>query len=324
MRARAPRVGDLVEAYLTQARPRLRARSLESYTASLTVLLRFLGERGIERIDQVTQATAAELADWLSRQVGPQGRPLATETQRTYLRQIDFFWGWCEREGLLGHVRNPKPRAEHKIARTLDARQLEAMIAAMPDERDRLLLRLMCETGLRIGELVRLNVMDLEAEPAYRRYFLHVRAEDSQDHRGGAKDHRDRLLPISLALYRGLQNYIERLRPQDTMSDALFLNKWRSRRTGLYDPVSTDTLQELVKRAARRAGIDAQEYPKLGPHLLRKSFTRIALSRGMDSEKLRVVLGHADTRQIREVYGQLNGRDVHADLMKVLYEDRRR
>ena len=317
-------MADLAEEYLEEARPRLRPKSVDTYSASLRLLLRFLGEQGLERLDQLGPQTPARLAAWLSRQLGPRGGPLATETQRTYLRQIDFFWAWLERRHLIGHWRNPKPRAERKIARTLDADQLEGMIGAMPDQRDRLILRLMCETGLRVGELVRLDVGDLEAEPAYRRHFLHVRAEGSLDQRGGAKDHQDRLLPISPNLHRDLQEYVTRLRPDETMSRALFLNKWRSRRSGLFDPIQTDTVQELVKRAARRAGIDAAEYPKLGPHLLRKSFTRLALSRGMDSEKLRLVLGHADTRQIREVYGQLSGRDVHADLMRVLYEDRRR
>jgi len=318
-------LADLVELYLDDVRARLRPKSVEAYSTALhRVLMPYLDEARITYPEDVDQRALTGLAGSLARQVGPRGKPLAVETRRSYLRQIDFFWAWLEREGYTGRLRNPKPRAEHKITRTLEREQLEAMMHALPHERDRLMLQVLIETGMRVGELVRLDVDDLESEPGYRRQWLHVRAEASADRRQGAKDHQDRRLPVAPALYHRLRRYVDELRPDETMSPALFLNKWRSRESGLYDPVTTDSVHEVVKRAGRRAGIDLRAYPGFGPHLLRKSFTRLALSRGMDSEKLRVVLGHADTRMIREVYGQLQSEDVYSDLMKVLYQDRRR
>lgn len=319
-----PDLRQLLQDYLAEKAPTLRPKSLESYqTALRTVLEPFLRAERLRYPDQVTPAHLARLSSQLQARVGPHGKPLATDTVRSYLRHIDHFWAWLEERGKLERpLRNPKPRASYKIAKILSPQQLQALQNAMPDERDRLILQVLSETGIRVGELVRLDVRDLGAEPGYRRYWLTVRSEQGTEGRGGSKNHRDREVPISAVLHRRLHDYVRHLRSQDTMSEALFLNKWRSRTSGRYEPVRIDSVQHLVKRAARRAGIEAKDYPKLGPHLLRKSYATMAADRGMHPERLRQIMGHSTTRQLG-TYVQWQSQDLHGEAMRVLYEDKR-
>lgn len=327
VRVRRVTIAVSIEQYLAEKSPQLRPASISAYqTALRKVLLPWAQSAEIEYLDELDAAHLAELSGWLAMRVGPQGKPLSAETRRSYLRQINYFLSWSEEAGLTDRLRAKMPRATSKQVRVLEPEQMRAMIAALPDERDRLIMQVLCETGVRVGELVRLDVHDVIAEPSYRRYWLHVHGDEAEDGRFGAKNHKDRRIGVSALLYRRLWQYIEKMRPEETTSTALFLNKWRSRETGLYDSVTTDSVQQIVKRAARRAGIDARKYPKLGPHLIRKSFASAALKERMDRDRLRIVLGHADDRMLREIYAQQRDDDTYEDLMRVVHagQDRRR
>lgn len=307
----ADSVKRAVEVYLADCRARgLAARTIEAYSTALQYkLLPWLQEQGIERMGEVSEQDLGRLAaEMLEHQ------PLARESVRTYLRHIGFFLTWWAKEDDGPRLRTPSIRSESRIAKTLTPEQMQALQLAPSSERDRLMLQLLCETGVRASELLGLRTQDILADHTHRRYLLHIRGKGA----------RDRRVPISPALYRRISAYISRTRPEETFSDRVFLAERRSPRSGRFDPLEVWGLRDIVIDASLRAGLEPADFPKLGPHLLRKSFTRMALKRGMDSEQLRAVLGHVDTRMIREVYGQLQSEDAYESLMKVLYDDRRR
>jgi integrase len=297
----------LADSYLSHKKAEgLARRSLEAYQLSLEkVLLPFLRAHDLDYPDQLSEQMGRDLS------IALQARGLARATVQTYLRQIQFFLDWLWKQGeLRARLQLPRLRSERRIVKTLEPQQLLSLQAAAFSERDRLILQVLSETGLRAGELARLRIGDLEADP-YRRHSLHVRGK-------GAKD---RLVPISPALYRGLRRYVDHVRPLESDTDRLFVSLNRSRLSGRYEALQVDGLQGVVERAAKTAGINRRDFPKLGPHLIRKSFTRNTLRQGsVDSEAMRSMLGHSDTRMIREVYGQLEAIDSYDGFMESVRE----
>lgn len=295
----------------------LSQRSWEGYQQTLErQFLPWAHEQGLYEAQDL-EREGSQLGRAFSLQL--QDRGLAVASRQTYLRQTQFFLDWLWKEGeLKERLRLPTIRPEHRIAKTLEPEQLRRLQHAAFSERDALIIQLIAETGIRSQELRDLQIDDLVSEQSRRRYFLKVRGKGARDRRIG----------ISPALGRRLERYISLGRPQDAATDHIFVSLNRSRSTGMYEALGRDALGNVIDRAAERAGLDRRQFPKLGPHLIRKSFTRNTLrsrngQRGLDSESLRQVLGHTDTRMIREVYGQLQAEDVYDDLMAVLRRDRR-
>lgn len=112
------------------------------------------------------------------------------------------------------------------------------MEEAAKTERDALIVRLLADTGIRVGELVGLRIADLDRQP--QAAFIKVRGK------GG----KDRKVPISPALQRRLAVYIERKRPRESASDRLFLSLKR-RPGGDYAPLTTSGVDQLIRNLAQ-------------------------------------------------------------------------
>src|SRR5207302_4128188 len=126
---------------------------------------------------------------------------------------------------------------------------------------------------LRLGELTRLRVSDLETR-------------DRQPHlRVQGKGERDRLVPLPNSATR-LRTFLSH-RPREAGSDRMFLSSRRSR--GILEPLSTSGVHQLIRSLAREAGLSKRVYP----HLLRHSFATEALARGMNPIQLADILGHS-------------------------------
>src|SRR5205807_4939501 len=119
-------------------------------------------------------------------------------------------------------------------------------------ERDKLMVRLLGDAGLRVGELLGLRCDDLiERE---RNHYVRVRG----------KGDRERLVPIP-KLWRRLRRYIDRGRPTELISDRIFVSLRRDRRTGEYEPLTKSGVEQMVRTVAVMAGIRRRVHP----HLLR-------------------------------------------------------
>jgi len=154
--------------------------------------------------------------------------------------------------------------------------------------RDRALLEVLYATGLRVTELVSLNVEDVNLASETVR-VIHP------------KNNRDRLVPVHHRTLEPLRNYLERGRVQllrDPEEHALFLNHRGQRltRQGLW---------LIVKHYVREVGIQED----VTPHTLRHSFAAHLLNQKADMEYVQELLGHANI-STTQVYAQVSGEET--------------
>jgi integrase/recombinase XerD len=184
------------------------------------------------------------------------------------------------------------PRLGRPLPDTLGLDEVEALLAA-PDprvpggHRDRTMLELLYATGLRVTELVKLELGQLHLEGGY------VRAHGKGD--------KERLVPIGDAARDWLEAHLADVRDK-VCTHALG--------HGAHDPVfvsrlgramSRQNFFKLIRRYAVQAGIECT----LGPHTLRHAFATHLLARGADLRSLQLMLGHTDISST-EIYTHLS------------------
>jgi len=165
------------------------------------------------------------------------------------------------------------PRMQKPPVRALSARELGRLFAAAEgedwiDKRNTAILALMAKAGLRVGEVVALELADIE---------LNARSGWATVRMG--KGNKTRRVPLNSDTRQALQAYLA-VRP-DVPAKALFVS-----RTGT--PLSVRDVQRLVVDLARRARIDG----KVTPHMLRHTFATRLIERGADVAAVAALLGH--------------------------------
>ncbi|MFC2066678.1 site-specific tyrosine recombinase XerD [Chloroflexota bacterium] len=184
----------------------------------------------------------------------------------------------------------PKPISISQVRSLLEQ---PAKLSTAEARRDRAMLELLYASGMRISELVSLNLGDVDTEGGYVRCF--------------GKGHKERIIPVyeqSAALVR---QYIEETRPKqvrDKSEQALFLNPRGNRltRQGFW---------QKLKEYARSANLDVE----ISPHTLRHSFATHMLSGGADLRSVQELLGHANI-STTQVYTHLTTEHVRSTYEK--------
>ncbi|MBA7666338.1 Tyrosine recombinase XerD [subsurface metagenome] len=149
------------------------------------------------------------------------------------------------------------------------------------------MLALLYASGMRVSELVALNMSDIDTEGGSVRCF--------------GKGHKERLIPIAPRATAALEEYVKDSRPHLTRSEAetaLFLNRRGERltRQGLW---------QILKGYAKSAELDKE----VTPHTLRHSFATHMLSGGADLRSVQELLGHANI-STTQVYTHLTTEHV--------------
>jgi integrase/recombinase XerD len=161
--------------------------------------------------------------------------------------------------------------------------------------RDSALLELLYATGMRVSEVVALNVDDVDLASSC------VRCQNKDD------KYRERVIPIYPRATEALRQYLERSYAklaQDQNEPALFLNHrgHRLTRQGLW---------LIIKKYVEEVGID----PSVTPHTLRHSFATHLLNGGADVHEVQGLLGHANV-STTQVYTQ-----SHQDHLREIYDE---
>jgi integrase/recombinase XerD len=264
-------------------------------------------KEGITAPDQLSQRVLDRFGTHLLEdRTTPTGKPLARETVRTYLRTLGQFLRWAQSEDAVpAKVKLQTPARQRRLLETLSREEIQRMEDVVSAERDKLMVRLLADTGIRLGELLGLRATDL-AEQGRERY-IKVKGKGS----------RERLVPVAPALFLRLRRYAQRGRPTQARSERIFLTNRRSAKTGDYEAVSARAVQDVVGYAAQVAGIQRSVHP----HLFRHSYATWALRKGMNPLQLQRILGHADLTMISGVYSHLTPSDSYAALMDLLRAD---
>ncbi len=175
----------------------------------------------------------------------------------------------------------PKVLTQEEVARLLD----QQMAGDARGLRDRAMLETLYGTGMRISELVTLNVEDLDLEEREVRVM--------------GKGRRERVVPLGSAAARAMEAYLARGRPRLLRSPsqrAVFLNVRGER-------ITRQGAWGVVRDHARRVGLG----DKMTPHTLRHSFATHLLENGVDLRYIQELLGHASI-STTQIYTHVSGK----------------
>lgn len=192
-------------------------------------------------------------------------------------------------------VRIPYGRRERHLPVVLSADELLAFLGAIASFRDTVLLTVLYSAGLRLGELCRLRVADIDSA----RMLLRVRQ---------GKGRKDRYAPLSPIALELLRRWWRLTHPKDLLFPGL------ADRTRPIDP---STVQRAVRCAVRRAGITK----KVSPRTLRHSFATHLMEERTSMRVIQVLLGHAHSRTT-EIYTHVAPENAHSPLDAILKRKR--
>ena len=266
-------------AVATQTHPKLDQLLLSAETGAVRAYLAFLNEK------QYSKATIA--------------RKLAT---------LRSFYKFLVKRNQIGSnpvvaVRTPKQ--DKKLPRFLEYEEVKRLLDTPPMDnwlgaRDRAILETLYSTGIRVSELVALNMDDID----FLGEVIHIRG----------KGKKERIAPISSSALQVIQHYMEfrNKRAQNNSnfdSKVLFVNKHGRR-------LSTRSVRRKMDKYLTMAGLD----PLISPHTLRHSFATHMLNNGADLRSVQELLGHQSlsttqvythltTTRLKEVYENAHPRD---------------
>lgn len=204
---------------------------------------------------------------------------------RTYKRFLHHIAGEHPLEKHL--LKQPEPKSR---PHTLTTQQMEQLIVACQSERDQLLLLLLFESGMRIGECLALYLEDIDIV----RYQLRVRDRGELDNGAEIKTpSAERTLDVSADLIYRIMDYVASTHTETVTTNHLFI-KHHGSRAG--EPLTYADVHALFQRLQRKTGIVASA------HLFRHTLlTRLAKA-GWAPEHLRERAGHASFQHTYQLY----------------------
>jgi integrase/recombinase XerC len=247
--------------------------TVRNYTSDIRGFLDFLRDNGIESLDKVSRSTMRRYLGWLHNE----GTARASMSRK--LSALRSFYRYLDRENLvtaqpLSTLSAPKLQKRLPVFLTADEipRLVEAPDAATPQGlRDRAILELLYAAGLRVSEIVALDLKDIDL--------------DSREVRVWGKGAKERVALMGVPAAKALKLYLDHARIKlqgKSDTQAVFLNRFGDR-------VVQRRIQRLVKTYARQAGIEMRVFP----HIMRHTFATHMLDGGADLRVVQDLLGHA-------------------------------
>lgn len=250
---------------------RLSPHTLKNYQRDLVHLCRFCEQHAINDWSGINENHIRQYVSQRHRQ-GLSGKSLQRE-----LSAFRTFFRFLLTEGQVQF--NPAaevqaPKAKRKLPHTLDVDKAKRLVEIKGDEtltvRDRAILELFYSSGLRLSELLNLNLADLDQQEG----LVQVTG----------KGNKTRRIPIGRHALQALAQWLQvRLELVKDGEVAVFVNQQGRR-------LAARTVQKRLRDWAIKQGIDVRVYP----HLLRHSFASHVLESSQDLRAVQELLGHAD------------------------------
>lgn len=279
------------EAWLSQER-KASSNTLSSYLRDVRQFSDWLDGEGVA-LPQVTQNDVKRYAGYLSNK----GKSDATVVRS--VASLKSFY--CYMLMIHSVPANPAKgftpsKLERKLPEILTGKEVDLFLD-QPDVsdakgcRDKAMLEVLYATGIRVSELISLDIRDVNLSVGFIRC---------------AGKNKERVVPLYKAAVRAMAAYINEVRPQllvDPQQQALFVNMNGER-------MSRQGFWKIVKFYQDKAGISKD----ITPHTLRHSFAAHLLENGADLKSIQEMLGHADISST-QIYTQVVNqklRDVYA------------
>jgi integrase/recombinase XerD len=300
METSALELGNLIQGFKLSCQTECKSpRTVEWYTSFLDRFHRFLQRN--DRPTNISYLDRGHIREFIrylqaEARVPHTGTPLSTATIQAYIRVLKAFFSWATREEYLKS--NPMaaiamPKSATKIISTFTdeqvARLTEVCLRSSVDgHRNLTILLLFLDSGLRVSELVAIEIDDVNLPEGY----IIIRQ---------GKGSKERVIPIGSIVQKSLWKYINLYRPKALTDNVtgLFL-------TGSGLPLTRNGVQQMMRRLARRAGITGV---RCSPHTFRHTFSKRYLTNGGDVLSLQRILGHSSLASVR-IYLNLFACDI--------------
>ncbi|MDL2288963.1 site-specific tyrosine recombinase XerD [Oscillospiraceae bacterium OttesenSCG-928-F05] len=272
--------------------------TVTSYVRDVNQFIHFLEDNHVRQCTSATQSMVQNYMKYLLEN----GKSVATVTRT--VASLKCFYNFLLMEQAVDQ--NPvkgvsPPKAERKLPQVLTGKEVDLLLSQpkttdFKGYRDRAMLELLYATGIRVTELISLNIDDVNISGGF------IKCHGSQ---------KERIIPLYAGAIRALSDYIIVARSkmvQGPDEQALFLNLngGRMTRQGFW---------KIVKHYQEKAQIKKQ----ITPHTLRHSFATHLLENGADLRSIQEMLGHVDIsstqmyanlvkQKLRDVYNKYHPR----------------
>ena len=286
---------NLVENFLDflQKDKKLSDNTLQSYNRDIKLYCNYLDAHNMD----IVKANEEELATYLD-SLKENGKAVSTVSRN--LASLRSFYQYLHRTKVISDdptLNLESPKIERKLPKVLSSEQVELLLEQpkcvdLKGYRDKAMLELVYATGIRVTELISLNLNDVDLENGYIKCV------------GKSKE---RVIPIGSLAVNALKEYIDKSRSillKDENDQALFVNVngHRLTRQGFW---------KIIKQYKTQANIDVD----ITPHTLRHSFAVHLLENGAELRAIQEMLGHSDISST-QVYAQIEQNRIKDVYMK--------
>lgn len=262
---------DAIDLFLIDGQSRrFTKHTLQWYRESLRRFVQHMDSQGITHLDDVTvHHIRAFQADFLEK---------SASYAHNQSRAVRAFFNFCHRDELI--EKNPftkvkMPRLPEEIKRALTGNEIRKILHATETERDRAIIMVLLDSGLRAAELLNLNVGDLDENGTVT------------VHQG--KQQKDRITYVGAKTRRQLKTYYIKERGGTPPVGEPMFTSVRGHR------LSYQGLNHLIRRLRKDAGIE-----DCSAHTFRRTFAITCLRNGMDIFVLARLMGHSDIAMLRK------------------------
>ncbi|MEI6169860.1 MAG: site-specific tyrosine recombinase/integron integrase [Candidatus Saccharibacteria bacterium] len=254
-------------------------KTIENYSLYLNRFYEFAGDIKVGKIDL---DMVSKWRKWLNRYKGEDGREVSQTTQNYHLIALRSFLKYMARRDIktLAPEKIELATSKRPQVSFLTSDEVMALFDACDTSniiglRDRAILELLFSTGLRVSELVKLNIDSINL--------------DKGEFSIRGKGQKDRPVYISESAKIAIDHYLKARRDN---YEALFVqaSKRKDEEDITISRLTARTIQRIVGRYRTKAGITKH----VTPHTLRHSFATDLLGNGADLRSVQSLLGHAD------------------------------
>lgn len=273
---------DIFNKYLVDVK-KCSQNTLSSYMRDVRQLSDYLDTHDIGTIDSAGEDELHDYIDWLK----GNGKSVATVSRA--IASIKSLYGVLAENGIIAENPTCKltpDKNTHKLPQILTSKEVELLLEQpsctdAKGYRDRAMLEILYATGIRVSELIALNIGDVNTSVG----IVRCKSKD-----------KERVIPLYPTAVKALTEYIEFVRPQMIAlpgEQALFVNISGER-------MSRQGFWKIIKSYQHKANIEKT----ITPHTLRHSFAAHLLENGADLRSIQEMLGHSDISST-QIYSQL-------------------
>ena len=263
----------------------LAENTISAYHNDLTQYFHHLEGLGIHAWEATTQEA---IQDFL-RSLKDKG--LSSSSAARKLAALKTFYHYLLQTNIIAEnptVNLERPKTGRYLPKVLSQAEIDQLLnQASLAPRERAILELLYSGGLRVSELTKVNIADVNLHEGHLRMV--------------GKEGKERIIPLSETAIQAIEVYLKQVRPTQKsrpQERALFLN-YAGRR------LSRQCIWKIVKEGARTASIQMD----ITPHTLRHSFAIHLLEKGVDIRSVQELLGHADI-STTQIYAHVSKRRV--------------